>query len=90
MGRKCRFQSIDDQFFRRFVGCGDKIVIAFQLVADALLGKFIQQGAGFPRNGSCRFEELRHQETSYRYLMSCLYRKRLGSPSRVRRMKCSS
>ena len=59
MGRKCRFQSIDDQFFRRSVGCGDKIVIAFQFEADALRGEFVQQGAGFRAMVRCGFEELR-------------------------------
>src|SRR5690242_13236710 len=86
---KMRPQPLDHEFLAGAIGFGDEVEIALQLEAHAALEEVGEQRSGLARDLH-RGLEVRHYDSSIRYLMSCLKMKRFGWPSRVMRMKLLS
>ena len=85
---KVRAQPLHHQLLGGAVGLRHQVEIALEFEGDAALEVVGQQRAGLARDldGGLQIRP-RAYDSSSRYLMSCLKMNRLGSPSRVRRMK---
>src|SRR5207248_9192449 len=78
VGWKMAAQALDDQALTGAVGLGHQIEGALQLESDAALAEPGNESACFAGDPGRRFQKRwQAQPISYRYLMSCLKRKRL-------------